>query len=95
MSPRDLVSVDFLIEIFTKISPSSCENSGSDVCWDMQLFDFHNKENVGLLDKDQSKLDVFLGSLKDSPGIFAVKCRCKIGLARSRSTFLQWNKPVE
>lgn len=73
---------------------SLCENSGADIYSNRNLFDSEYANDVVLLSKDPSKLQVFLDRPNDSIGTFwiylhsrSVKCFWRTEVTRSQTSF--------
>lgn len=63
---------------------SYCENSGFDIRLDCRLSDLRCKDDVSVMGKDSGKLQVFLGCLNDSVGMFGMRFTPSEGCCATR-----------
>lgn len=67
--PPPLSSFNFVIEVGVKIALSSYENGNTGICSGKSLSDLECADNLLLLSKDSSKLQIFLDNLNGSVGV--------------------------
>lgn len=73
VDPFHLFPSVFPLEMVTETAPSLCENSDIDICSDRNLLDLEYASGVVQLNKDPSKLQVFLNRPNDNTGMVGMR----------------------